>query len=46
MIITKEQQEFLLDEYIRKHHNQDECSGFIDGMNAMMELVDKLLKQK
>ena len=39
MLITKEQQEALVDKYIKEKHNQDECIGFIDGMNAMFQLM-------
>ena len=47
MIITKEQQEKILYKYIKEKHSTDECSGFIDGINATIELVNKiLLKQK
>ncbi len=42
MLITKEQQEALVDKYIREKHNQDECIGFIDGLNAMLELISKI----
>lgn len=41
MLITKEQQEALVDKYIREKHNQDECIGFIDGLNAILELISK-----
>lgn len=42
MIVTKEQQEALVDKYIKEKHNQDECIGFIDGINAALELVNKI----
>jgi hypothetical protein len=42
MLITKEQQEALVDKYIKEKHNQDECIGFIDGLNAMLELISKI----
>ena len=42
MIVTKEQQEAMLEKYIKMEHNTDECSGFIDGINATIELIDKL----
>ena len=45
MIITKEQQEALVDKYIKEKHNQDECVGFIDGLNAMLELISKIVKR-
>lgn len=46
MIVTKEQQEEILFKYIEDKHNQDECSGFIDGINATIELIDSLLKKE
>ena len=46
MIITKEQQEALLYKYIKMEHTTEECDGFIDGMNAMMKLVDQKMKRK
>lgn len=39
MIITKEQQEALINNYIKKGYNQDACIGFIDGVEKTMELV-------
>ena len=46
MIITKEQQEALVDKYIKEKHNQDECIGFIDGLNAMLELCSKIEQRR
>ncbi len=46
MLVTKEQQEALVDKYIREKHNQDECIGFIDGINATLELLSKIEKRK
>tara|TARA_R110002033_G_scaffold44181_1_gene86759 strand:- start:1866 stop:1991 length:126 start_codon:yes stop_codon:yes gene_type:complete len=40
MILTKEQQEAMLKEYM-KTHTTDECSGFIDGINAIIKLINK-----
>lgn len=42
MIITREQQEALLENYI-KNNPQGEHMGFIDGMTAMLALVDRIL---
>jgi hypothetical protein len=42
MIITKEHQEELVSNYIKEKHNQDECIGFIDGLNKALELVKNL----
>ena len=33
-MIKQKNREQLVDDYIRAKHNQDECSGFIDGLNA------------
>lgn len=46
MLITKEQQEVLVDKYIREKHSQDECIGFIDGLNAMLELISKIEQRR
>jgi hypothetical protein len=46
MLITKEQQEALLQAYIKEKHTQDECIGFIDGMSAAIELMIKLEIEK
>lgn len=46
MLITKEQQEALLNKYIKEKHNQDECIGFIDGINATIELITKINKRQ
>ena len=37
MLITKEQQEAWVDNYIKAKHTQDECIGFIDGIEKAME---------
>jgi hypothetical protein len=42
MIVTKEQQESILNKYIKENHNTDECIGFVDGINAALNLVNKL----
>jgi len=44
MLITKEQQEALVNQYIKEKHTTDECIGFIDGINKMLELLDKIAK--
>jgi hypothetical protein len=46
MLITKEQQEALIYKYIKEKHNQDECIGFIDGIEAILELLIKIEKSK
>jgi hypothetical protein len=45
MLITKEQQEKLLNKYINEKHSTEECSGFIDGMNAMMGFIGGKLSE-
>lgn len=41
MLVTKEQKYALLQEYIKRGKNQDECSGFIDGMYALYRLMSE-----
>lgn len=43
MLITKEQQGALVSNYM-KTHNTDECIAFIEGINAILELMHKLTK--
>ena len=45
MILTKEQQEKIVDEYVKEKHNTDECIGFIDGINATIALINTQLIQ-
>ena len=42
MLVTKEQKEALLNDYVYKHKTQEECSAFIDGMYAMECLMIEL----
>lgn len=42
MLVTKEQKEALLNDYIKQGRTQEECSGFIDGMYAMYALMCEL----
>lgn len=42
MIVTKEQQELIVDKYIIDN-GFDNVDGFIDGINATLELVNKIL---
>ncbi|MDH4127117.1 MAG: hypothetical protein OEV44_00075 [Spirochaetota bacterium] len=42
MIVTKEHQEALIEKYIKDKHNQDECIGFVDGLNTALNLVKSL----
>lgn len=36
MIVTKEEQERLVELYVKEKHTTDECMGFIDGINAIL----------
>lgn len=40
MVITKEHQEAMLQRYA-KNHGTEECLGYVDGMNAILELMNK-----
>lgn len=42
MLITKEQQEALVENYKKQGRNNDEVLGFIDGIGKLMELIIKL----
>lgn len=44
MLVTKEQQERLVAQYVKDKHSTDECIGFIDGINATLELLSKISK--
>mgnify|MGYP003634310624 CR=1 FL=1 len=43
MLVTKTQQEAILDKYMKEKHNTDECIGFVDGINATLEMINKIL---
>ena len=43
MLITKEQQEAMIEIYA-KTHNTREVIGFIDGLEAMLNLIERLDK--
>ena len=43
MLITKEQQEAMIEIYA-KTHNTREIIGFIDGLQAMLNLIERLDK--
>lgn len=45
MILTKEQQEEIVSKYVKEKHTTDECIGFIDGINATLELVNKIMNE-
>ena len=42
MIITKEQQEKIVEKYVKEKHTIDECVGFIDGINATIDLMNRI----
>jgi hypothetical protein len=42
MLVTKEHQEALVAKYVKDGHTTDECLGFVDGINAILEMVGKL----
>lgn len=44
MLVTREQQQAILNQYIQENKNQDECMGFVDGINATLKLVDSIIK--
>ena len=46
MLITKEQQEALIDNYIKEGHNIDECTAFIDGLVKTIELLERIDKRR
>lgn len=46
MIITKEYQEAMVNAYKKECNNFDQTMGFIDGMNAMFELISKKLEDE
>jgi hypothetical protein len=41
MLITKEQQEAWVSNYVNEKHTQDECIGFIDGVEKALGVVNK-----
>jgi len=45
MIITRAEQEALVDKYFETH-NYEQSKAFMDGLKAMIDLVDKKLKSK
>lgn len=46
MLITKEQQEAMVDNYIKSNHSGAEIMGFIDGIEALMDLIERLDKNR
>lgn len=45
MIIKREAQEALLEQYLKKH-SIERTEGFADGMTAMIDFIDKLMRAK
>lgn len=43
-LITREQQQALIDNYNKRAANNSELIGFIDGIEAVMDLISKLSK--
>lgn len=43
MAITKEQQEALVNNYVKEKHTQEECIGFIDGVEKSMSAINSQL---
>jgi hypothetical protein len=43
MLITKEQQEAWLSQYLKENHTSEECIGFVDGINKAFDFVNKNL---
>ncbi len=46
MILTKQQQEKILNQYIKEDKNTFEVCGFIDGINATIKLINELTLNK
>ena len=42
MIFTKQQQEKIVENYVKEKHNTDEVIGFIDGINETINLINRL----
>ena len=46
MIITKEHQEAMVNNYRQEGHNEFECMGFADGLNKMFEYMAEKLSER
>jgi leucyl aminopeptidase len=46
MLITKESQEALVHNYIKRGYSTDQNIGFIDGFEKAMELIERIYKDK
>jgi len=45
MIVTREQQQALIDNYAKKGHSTEEVLGFIDGVVKTMDLLVSIDKR-
>lgn len=45
MLITKESQEALVQNYVRRGYSLDQNIGFIDGVEKTMELIERIYKE-
>lgn len=45
MLITKELQEALVHNYLKKGYSTDQNIGFIDGVEKAMELIERIYKE-
>ena len=39
MIVTREYQEAMVNNYRNEGHTEDECMGYTEGLTAMLDLV-------
>jgi len=46
MLITKESQEALVQNYIKRGYSTDQNIGFIDGVEKAMELIERIYNPK
>ena len=44
MLVTKEQQEAWLNDYIKEGNSTDRCLGFIDGINKALNYMQEKMK--
>jgi hypothetical protein len=45
MLITKESQEALVHNYLKRGYSTDQNIGFIDGVEKAMELIERIYKE-
>jgi len=46
MILTQSSQEALLHKYSANHKSIDECYAFVEGMQATIKLIDKMMRDQ